>query len=483
MNPPVTTKDPKRALTEDADFLANLAGLDHGMDKPSAPADGPDVDHGTGYRRNEPPRPARSALPPSPPVPLEPGGRPFFDLFSPEMLLPDQSPSEAGPAILPGQRLVMHERRAIPFLDEPPEINPRPSQTSDPLTGETFDGLHEQPFSLSADPRFLYHSVGHDRLAQAMLDAIRQRNGILVLTGEPGVGKTILCRAVMDQLDRRTLTSFLADPFDTVEDLLKTLLVDFGVISSNDVALGRQARASRADLLVALRDFLFTLAPLQAFAVVVIDEAQHLSVELLEQVRVASELGGDKQLLLILVGRPALSATLARRELRQLIQRVSARWTLGPLASDEVAAYITHRLEVAGTRPRIEFDAPSIARLYELSGGVPRLINLLCDRAMAVGQAASASMIDERVVDSAAEDLDLAPSRSRRSLGRVAATLAVLALLCLIGAAAGAFVFRTDLSALISQWEAAPAPPAEVHPALSPPYKPAPPSEAEQQIR
>jgi general secretion pathway protein A len=288
----------------------------------------------------------------------------------------------------------------------------------------------------------------------------------------------MLCRAVLDQLDRRTLTSLVADPFDSAEDLLRTVLVDFGVISHDDVALGRLARASRADLSVALRDFLFSLAPLEAFAVVIIDEAQRLSIELLEEIRVIGDLGGDEQLLqLMLVGQPALSATLEKPELRQLVRRVSARSSLGPLAGDEVAGYVTHRLGVAGTNPRVEFDDGSIARLHELSGGVPRIINLLCDRALALGQEASASTIDEQMVDSAAEDLDLALTGSRSSLVRVAATLAVLVLLGVIGAAAGAFVFRSDVSALISRWQALPPPPPGPHPALAPPYKPAPPLE------
>jgi general secretion pathway protein A len=360
------------------------------------------------------------------------------------------------------------------------EADPRfhPSRTADPLTYETFYGLDEQPFSLSSDPRFLYHSVAHDRAAQTMFDAIRRRDGIVVLTGEAGVGKTMLCRAVLDQLDRRTLTSLVADPFDSAEDLLRTVLVDFGVISHDDVAHGPLARASRADLSVALRDFLFSLAPLEAFAVVIIDEAQRLSIELLEEIRVIGDLGGDEQLLqLMLVGQPALLATLAKPELRQLVRRVSARSSLGPLAGDEVAGYVTHRLGVAGTNPRVEFDDGSIARLYELSGGVPRIINLLCDRALALGQEASASTIDEQMVDSAAEDLDLALTGSRSSLVRVAATLAVLVLLGVIGAAAGAFVFRSDVSALISRWQALPPPPPGPHPALAPPYKPAQPLE------
>jgi type II secretory pathway predicted ATPase ExeA len=472
MNAPVNKEDPRRVLADDPAFLSGLADLDHRM----------------GDERSRPlPPPARSARPSTLPVAATAVGRQPLDLFSPDMFVPDPGPPTTGSALPPDQHLrPVPDRRPIPFVDGPPEIDPRihPSQISYALTHETTSyGLHEQPFSLSSDPRFLYHSVAHDRAAQAMLDAIRRRDGIVVLTGEVGVGKTLLCRAVVEQLDRRTLTSLISDPFDGAEDLLKTVLVDFGVISRDDVTHGRLARASLADLSTALRDFLFSLAPLQAFAVVIIDEAQRLSVELLDEIRAIAELGGDEQLLqLILVGRPALSATLAKPELRQLVRRLSARASLGPLASDEVAGYVTHRLGIAGTSPRVEFDDPSVARLYELSGGVPRTINLLCDRALAVGQAASASTIDEWMVDSAAEDLDLALPASRSSMVRLAVTVAVLAMLGIIGAAAGAFVFRTDVSALISRWQAAPAAPAKPHPSLAPPYEPVPPSEAEQHV-
>jgi general secretion pathway protein A len=490
MDASVAKEDPKRALADDPAFLSELADLDLGMGgEPSARTK-------AGPPRAAPlpaadvprlPAPGRSARPSKGQVPPAAVGWQHLDLFSPDMFVPEPGPPATESAFPPDEHLrPVPARRPIPYVDGPPEIHPRihPSKTSGPLPDEPSHGLHERPFSLSSDPRFLYHSVAHDRAAQTMLDAIRRRDGIVVLTGEAGVGKTILCRAVMDQLDRRTLTSLIADPIDGAEDLLKTILVDFGVISRDDVAHGRLARASLADLSTALRDFLFSLAPLQAFAVVIIDEAQRLPVELLDEIRAVGELGGDEQLLqLMLVGQPALSATLAKPELRELVRRVSVRSSLGPLASDEVAGYVMHRLGVAGTSPRVEFDDASIVRLYELSGGVPRTINLLCDRALAVGQSTSASAIDERMMDSAAEDLDLALPASRSSLMRVAVTVVVLAMLAIIGAAVGAYVFRADLSALISRWQAAPAPPAAPRPSLAHPYEPSPPTETRQQVR
>src|SRR5262245_53536598 len=175
------------------------------------------------------------------------------------------------------------------------------------LTYEPFFGLHEKPFSLSADPRFLFRSPAHAPAFDELQAGIRRREGLIVLTGEIGMGKTTLCRAVLQNLDRRTFAAFVADPFASREDLLKTLLVDFGVTSMGELARGRFHGASRSDLSYPLYEFLDSLVPLQAFAVVVIDEAQNLSLPLLEEIRVLSELERREKLLqVVLVGQPEL---------------------------------------------------------------------------------------------------------------------------------------------------------------------------------
>ncbi|MBI3265248.1 MAG: AAA family ATPase, partial [Acidobacteria bacterium] len=360
---------------------------------------------------------------------------------------------------------------------------PRRSQPAAPVdtpTYATFYGLNEKPFSLSSDPRFLYHSASHDRATQKMLGAIRRREAMVVLTGEIGVGKTTLCRGVIEQLDRHTFTSFVVDPFESAEDLLKTVLVDFGVISRDDLARGRLTNASRADLAAVLRDFLFSLAPLQAFAVVFIDEAQNLPVDLLAQMRVLADTEGDARLLqVVLVGQPSLLTTLARPELRQLAQRISIRCTLEPLAGDEVAGYVMNRLAIAGGGLRVEFGDGSLECVYELSAGVPRVVNLLCDRALSVGYGLSASVIDARIVEAAAEDLDLDPPMSGASAARITAAIVALMLLVLLGAAGAAYVFRARLSAVVTEWQAAPQPPPGPHLALPVPYAPMPAVDAE----
>ena len=381
------------------------------------------------------------------------------------------------------QPLAVPERRPIPYVDPPPATSPPPQperRASQPRTYETFYGLNERPFSPTPDLRFLYHSTAHDRALQAMLDAIRRRDGIVMLTGGAGVGKTILCQAIVEQLDRRTLTSLVADPLVSAEQFLKKVLLDFGVISAADLSKGKLAHAKRADLLTALRDFLYTLPPLEAFAVVIIDEAQSLSADLLGQIRLLAETGGGEELLqVMLVGQPSLASALAKPALRQLFQRVTVRSTLRPLDGDEIGGYVAHRLSVAGTRPRVEFDDAALSRVYELSGGVPRVVNVLCDRALATGQRASASTINVRMVNAAAEELDLAPPATQRSVAQKAAAIAALLVLVVIGAAAGAFVFRSQVAALLDQWQAPPPLPARPHLPLPSPYTPMPADAAE----
>ena len=337
------------------------------------------------------------------------------------------------------------------------------------LTYETFYGLNEPPFSSSSDPKFLYHSTAHDRVAQELLSAIRRRDGIVIVTGEVGMGKTMLCRAVLDQLDRRTLTSFVLDPSASIEEILQTILVDFGVISRADLAGGRLAQASRHDLMNALREFLASLAPLQAFAVVIVDDAHKLAADVLDQIRVLSDADAETRLLqVVLVGQPKLLTMLRRPELRQFAQRASVRCVLEPLDDDEIVGYVLHRLAVAGSNARVEFDDDAVGRLFVLSAGVPRIINQLCDRALTLGYEASASVIDLPLVDRAAEDLDFTPPESEAArLVRAALTMAALVVLMLVGAGAAAFVFHDRLAQTIVRWEsrAARASPADAPPA------------------
>ena len=252
------------------------------------------------------------------------------------------------------------------------------------LTYEPFFGLHEKPFSLSSDPRFFFGHASHGTAFDTLSAGIRRREGLLVLTGEVGTGKTTLCRAVLQSLDQQTFAAFVPDPFLSREDLLKTLLVDFGVVSVDEVRSGRLRGASRTDLSYPLYEFLASLQPLKAFAVVMIDEAQNLSAELLEEVRVLSDLdNGQKLLEVVLVGQPELKARLATTAMRQVNQRVSVRCELAPLVRDDVARYVSHRLTVAGSAGACGSAPAAVELVWTASNGIPRVINLMCDRALA----------------------------------------------------------------------------------------------------
>ena len=235
------------------------------------------------------------------------------------------------------------------FVKPLPDSSALGAGPSASLTYEPFYGLREKPFSLSADPRFLYKSPAHAPAFDALLMGIRRREGLIVLTGEIGTGKTTLCRSVLQHLDRRTFAAFVPDPFVSREDLLKTLLVDFGVISISDLTRGRFNGASRSELSYPLYEFLDSLVPLQAFAVLVIDETQNLSLPLLEEIRILSELERREKLLqVVLVGQPELRSSLSLPQMRQVDQRVSVRCELTALDADGVAGYVNHRLFVAG---------------------------------------------------------------------------------------------------------------------------------------
>ena len=265
------------------------------------------------------------------------------------------------------------------------------------LTYETFYGLIEKPFSLSTDPAFFYHSASHATAFDDLLSGIRRRESLSVLSGDIGTGKTTLCRRVLANLDRQTFSAFVPDPFATREDLLKVVLVEFGVVSHEDLAAGRLRGASRTELSYLLYEFLGTLSPLQAFAVVFIDEAQNLSLPLLEEIRILSDSDGrERQLQVVLVGQPELRDKLRLPEMRQVAQRVTVCCGLEPLDRDGVDGYIAHRLHVAGATPdRIRFSTEAKDGIYEASRGVPRLVNRLCDRALHHAHVARASVIDE----------------------------------------------------------------------------------------
>jgi len=279
---------------------------------------------------------------------------------------------------------------------------------------EPYYGFAEKPFSLTPDPKYLYRSESHGDAFELLRYAIDRREGFLVITGDIGLGKTTLCRALLEQTDKKTLTALLLNPFLSEVDLLQCILQDLGVISRGLVRAGGW-QPSKQELINTLNEFLLSLIPLGAHAVLIVDEAQNLPLPILEQIRILSNLETDKEKLLqiILVGQLNLLTLLQSPELRQLDQRVSIRYQLKPLSDEETGAYVAHRLAIANGSRRVVFTPAALKVVYEYSGGIPRLINLLCDRALLGGYSAQTTRIDENLVMSAAGGLDLKPAVSR----------------------------------------------------------------------
>ena len=275
------------------------------------------------------------------------------------------------------------------------------------LTYEPYYGLKEKPFSLSSDPRFLYKSRAHAAVYDDLRAGIRRREGLIVLTGDIGTGKTTLCRSVLKDLDRKTFSTFVPDPFVSREDLLKMLLIDFGVMSVDDLKSGRLKGASRPDLSYPLYEFLKALVPLQAFAVLVIDEAQNLPLSLLEEIRILSDLEGPEKLLqVVLVGQLELLPKLKDPLMRQMDQRVSVRCQLEALDRVAVAGYIAHRLSVAGGgTDRVNFSEDALDAIARATNGNPRLINLVCDKALHHGHLTRTFSIGPELIAQALTEL------------------------------------------------------------------------------
>ena len=271
----------------------------------------------------------------------------------------------------------------------------------------------------------------------------------------------MLCRALVDQLGRRTLVSFVTAKLSNADALLKTMLVDFGVISSTEIAKGQLAHASRDDLIKALRDFLASLALLQAVALLVVDDADRLPAAVWRELRALSEMAAEQEpLQVLLVGGLDLARLLHSDDLRPLDELVALRVELEPLAGSDIRGYVTHRLAAAGSSARAGFSAEAIDRVSAFSQGVPRVVNLICDRALTIGRRESAGVITGEHVDSAARELSLSVAPEGGASSRERLLLAVLMLaLMLVGAAGAGWVLRAPLARAIAQWHDAPAAP------------------------
>jgi len=284
--------------------------------------------------------------------------------------------------------------------------------------------LQQPPFSIAPDPEFLYLSEGH-REALAHLTYGLNHGGFVLITGEVGTGKTTLLRNLLNQMPADVEVAFILNPRLTVRELLETLCDELRI------AYPRNERSSIKHYIDALNGHLLETHASGRSTVVIIDEAQNLTPSVLEQIRLLTNLETDKRKLLriILLGQPELLELLARKELRQLGQRITARYHLRGLGHDDTFAYVTHRLKRAGGSADI-FTRPALQRLYRISGGIPRLINLIADRAMLGAYAQGRHRIRWSMVGRAAREV-LGPRvnhRARLGAGVAIASLAVLAL-------------------------------------------------------
>jgi len=317
---------------------------------------------------------------------------------------------------------------------------------------EDYYGFVQPPFSLTPDPRFLYRSESHDLALQQVWQAIRRKEGFIVLTGDIGTGKTTLCRTLLEQFDETTFTALILNPFLSVEELLREVLLSFGIVSKDALKNGRLATASKHELVRTLHDFLLSLVSLHGSAVLIIDEAQHLSTDVLEEIRVLSNLETNDQKLLqiVIVGQLNLLDILQKAELRQLDQRISIRCSLKPLTREEVEAYVTHRLWVARGSTSVTFTPHAFDLVHSISGGVPRMINLLCDRSLMIGCDEKTSRISEDHVVAAAAQLgqDIPKGKIKgegasrpAAAGSTRTRAVVIGAVVLAAAIASAFVF------------------------------------------
>jgi general secretion pathway protein A len=268
---------------------------------------------------------------------------------------------------------------------------------------ETHYGFTEKPFNLTPDPKYLYLSPRHTEAFAHLEFGRRERGGFIVITGEVGTGKTTLARYFLSHLDARTATAFVLYPALSGAELLRSILDDLHVPA---------AGTSMKDSVDALHRFLLHARTENRDVVLLIDEAQDLSTEVLEQVRLISNLETDteKLITIILMGQSELNEMLSRRELRQLAQRITARYHLAPLDELGAADYIRHRLEVAGGAGKVGFTRPALSAVHRFSGGIPRLINLICDRALLAGYVKGARTIESGMVRRAAEEVQAPPA-------------------------------------------------------------------------
>ena len=279
-------------------------------------------------------------------------------------------------------------------------------------TYEAFFGFVERPFSLTPDPKYYFRSRSHGRAFDALSAGISRRESLLLITGDLGVGKTTLCRTFVALLERKTRAALVGNALLSPEDLLRLLLQDLGAIAKDDVR-GRLVGATRTELQQMLDQFLLRLRSSQDGAVLIIDEAHSLPSATVEQIvqLAALESNREQVLQILLAGQPAVAGGPALP--RALDERLATRVRLLPLERDECERYVHHRLTIAGVTG-VTFSQRASDVIHGLSGGVPRLVNLLAERALQEGAVLGARRIEPGMIESAASALQLLRLRPKR---------------------------------------------------------------------
>lgn len=300
---------------------------------------------------------------------------------------------------------------------------------------EAYFGLSEHPFSITPDPRFVYLSESH-RVALEHLEsgAAGGVNGFVLLTGDVGTGKTTICRTFLEKVPPRTEVALILNPVLTLNEFLQTICDELDLVIDG-------SRTSNKNLMEHLNRFLLQVYAMGQRTILIIDEAQNLSQELLEQIRLLTNLetATDKLLQIFLIGQPELRDMLGRPEMTQVSQRITSRYHIGPLSAEDTAKYVKWRLEVAGASAELDFRSSALRRIHAFSNGVPRVINVLCDKALRSAYENGTMRVDAKIVKDAERrmvgNLPAASQPARRGSGvAVTAVLVLAALLSLAGA-------------------------------------------------
>jgi len=271
----------------------------------------------------------------------------------------------------------------------------------------------QRPFSLTPDPRFYFRSRSHARVFDALSNAIARRDCLMLILGDLGVGKTTLCKTLLDTQERKSRAALAGNALLSPDDLLRLMLQDLGALSKDEVGRGDLRAATHNDLVHLLDDFLGRLKATSEGAVMIVDEAHSLPPATKEQlIEIAClESNRDRVVQFLLAGQPSIGGGAMFAALGD--DRLGVRARLLPLERDECERYIVHRLAIAGGNA-VTFSAAAVENIYNLSGGVPRLVNLLCERALQEAANAEANMVEPPMIASAASALDLIRLRPKR---------------------------------------------------------------------